>query len=474
MDVEKEYNILILGEAGVGKSTFINAFANYLAYPTMERAILGKTITLIPNEFFITDEKFMQFRVENGGATQEENSNESPSTRATKVHKFVIRNTILRVIDTPGYVDSNADTTFLEAILCSIASYDCINCIAIFLKPNDPNIRFIGELLHRLHKSVIANLVFCYTNTRLTKFRTGEQNPALEKLLAKRPVGIEFNSSHIYCFDSESYLFLSAKEREVKFCEEMQLPFAKSWDHSVKETDRLMKHVKSLAPCKISHISPVNAPPHVSRLAKLMAEIEERIAKCVKSIDHVKDVIREVDEQIQALASHLVIDKQEVERVDLKWPRTVCTNPSCFKLTQSNGVFKANYDVCHEECCCVYLSDVNNLRKCSKMNNGCCSECGHNFSEHTQITYEIEERVVQVEDESVKKKIEKKTLYRKQQLAKLMETQELISQYKEELLELENVSKSFCSEEVYDIFFFRSLSSWNTSLLMDHIFGVTE
>ncbi|CAG8821274.1 30289_t:CDS:1, partial [Racocetra persica] len=35
----KEINILLLGETGVGKSTFINAFANYLKFNSLEDAI---------------------------------------------------------------------------------------------------------------------------------------------------------------------------------------------------------------------------------------------------------------------------------------------------------------------------------------------------------------------------------------------------------------------------------------------------
>ncbi|CAG8723864.1 443_t:CDS:2, partial [Scutellospora calospora] len=72
----EEVNILLLGETGAGKSTFINAFANYFKFNSLDEAISGEIDVLITCE---------------------------SSTQECEAHVFPVdENKVIRLIDTPG------------------------------------------------------------------------------------------------------------------------------------------------------------------------------------------------------------------------------------------------------------------------------------------------------------------------------------------------------------------------------------
>ena len=54
----EEVNILLLGETGVGKSTFINGLINYLTYATFDEAMSGDLKVAIPCQFSVPDDDY--------------------------------------------------------------------------------------------------------------------------------------------------------------------------------------------------------------------------------------------------------------------------------------------------------------------------------------------------------------------------------------------------------------------------------
>ena len=139
-----ELNILLLGETGVGKSTFINAFINYLAYQTFEKAEKAEPIVLIPVSFVMTsNNQFDEYDVKLGDHNNSNEDFDHPGqtiTQHCESYTFDLDNkTKLRLIDTPGIGDTRGlsqDDKNIQYILSYVSNLSHLNAICILLKPN--------------------------------------------------------------------------------------------------------------------------------------------------------------------------------------------------------------------------------------------------------------------------------------------------------------------------------------------------
>ena len=172
-DPSKEINILLLGQTGVGKSTFINGLANYFCYDTLKEAARNKMQVVIPSSITFTDEEtFEEKTIEIGQRNESENFNDTGQTGTQQCRSFVFRvgEKNLRIIDTPGIGDTRGleyDTKNFQDMLTYISKYEHLNGVCILLKPNEERatilFRFcINELLRHLHQSVSENIVFIF------------------------------------------------------------------------------------------------------------------------------------------------------------------------------------------------------------------------------------------------------------------------------------------------------------------------
>jgi GTPase SAR1 family protein len=171
-----ELNILILGETGVGKSTFINAFINYLSFETLDDAMKEEKLNaVIPCSFamqYVDKEDpngaFIEKDIRIGHSTTEHDGAAGQSaTQSTSIYPMTVGDTIVRLIDTPGIGDTRGvdqDRENMANILATLRYFPKLHGILILLKPNNSRLnlmfRFcVKELLTHLHRDAARNMV---------------------------------------------------------------------------------------------------------------------------------------------------------------------------------------------------------------------------------------------------------------------------------------------------------------------------
>ncbi|KAF7191807.1 hypothetical protein HII31_06852 [Pseudocercospora fuligena] len=428
-----ELNILVLGETGVGKSTFINAFVNYVTFDSLEDALnTGGLQCLIPStftwqslsgdEYFekhikvspFTDTSNNQLQDEKDGTTGES------ATQCTKTYTIPVGNTRLRLIDTPGIGDTRGsaqDKKNMNDILAKLRTVKELHGILILLKPNNARLTVmfkfcLKELLSHLHRDAAKNIVFGFTNARNTSFRPGETYSTLKRMIDDdKSVGIQLGRPITYCFDSESFRCLAAHLNGIDIhdlggIQDYQL----SWEKSAGEVRRMLHHLRPTitAPHQTSETVDLHATRElVKTLTIPMAGITQTINNNIAlQKDQQADLIDALARG-QVLESALHLNKVVYEMRKLDRPRTVCSDKDCVEFKDENKHYKS---YCHDPCCLPNV-EIDKIQ-CPEL-VGCaafggsqnCQKCGHSWQVHLHVIWEPVESTIDVEDAAVAQRI---------------------------------------------------------------------
>jgi len=362
-----EINILLLGQTGVGKSTFINGLANYICNDTLDQAVNDQMQAVIPSSFAFTDNNTETDRTIKIGESDEHESFKEigqSCTQHCRSFVFPVGNRNLRIIDAPGIGDTRGleqDTKNFHEILTYISQYEHLNGICILLKPNEERLTIlfkfcINELLRHLHKSASENIIFVFTNARATFFKPGNSSSLLRGLLEQHKreqnVQVPFSQANTFLLDNEPFRYLALRRNGIQLDGEQTLSYQKSWDHTVKEYSRLMSHI-------------VTRPLHGVRDTLSLNEAEQLIRKLTRPI---AETAKLIEQNLQLAKQHKEnvlknpeiasqgLPQNDVKIVRLKDPRTVCVSEKCCRYIVINNETKIEYtSKCHDVC---YLKGI--------------------------------------------------------------------------------------------------------------------
>ncbi|CAG8959796.1 hypothetical protein HYFRA_00001704 [Hymenoscyphus fraxineus] len=469
----KYLNILILGETGVGKSTFINALVNYLEFETLDDAIgFDKLNYLIPCSFSTQvmdrdnpSQPIQEKRIKVGSRDDEKDGSRGDSaTQRTQVYPVTFNmgdsTQTVRLIDTPGMGDTRGvdfDRKNMADILSTLSGYDELHGILILLKSNSARLTIsfsycIKELLTHLHHNAAKNMAFGFTNTRISNYTPGDTYGPLKALLQQRPdMGLSLSTPTTYCFDSESFRYLAALKNGVPMPN--KLDFDRSWKHSRDESLRLISHFKQNIPHKVKNTVSLNgARQLIGELTKPIAEISQLIHS---NIALTEDKMQELkDERLTGdqLRDRLHVQKIQMSAVPLAHPRTVCGNAACVEV-RSDGteedktvtIYKAH---CHGQC---GLRDVQadqlahpGLIRCWAFSGSqYCRQCRHHWQEHLHILYELVEKTVTAVDGTIQQKLASHANDLTLRETALKQHDQRISEYKQEREKIRDAAAKF-------------------------------
>lgn len=483
LKVPEAINILILGQTGVGKSTWINAFVNYLQLPTLDEALQENQPFqwIIPFAFEVNNVNDkgeyeavkvkvgfdkMEQAAPNSVVAEKDGISGASSTQITAVHRVKDGKGIIRLIDTPGIGDTEgteSDKKNMADILCVLRSYKDIHGILILLKPNDQklNLMFkfcIQELLTNLHRDAARNIAFGFTNTRGTNYKPGDTFGPLNELLSqhKDTVDIPLNQSHVYCFDSESFRFLAAQKtcnQTIGNLDENRT----SWDKSVEESRRLINYFQGLTPHNVrSTVNLYETRYRIVNLTKPMAEIAAAIEATIRIND---DEIRDLQESNSLkvnLEKSLRTRVLKPTAVRVEMPLTTCSDKACVTYLDSGtkgldgrAILTTNYkSKCHSPCYLegVALENIGDaaLRSCWAMNRGeFCRQCGHVWNSHLHINYELKYIYEEVNNPRIEEQLQKNADIQAQKEASIALKTRQISELEAELAKIRDTAAQF-------------------------------
>ncbi|KAH0491274.1 hypothetical protein TgHK011_002711 [Trichoderma gracile] len=463
-------NILMLGETGVGKSTFINAFVNYLSYSTLDEAKNADSLaSVIPCSFSLQtmdrdrpETGIKEFNVKVGGRDDEaDGSTGNSATQKSAVYPVTIGAKTYRLIDTPGIGDTRGlsyDKENMADILKTISSYDKLHGILVLVKSNNARLTVlfkfcVKELLTHLHRSATKNMAFGFTNTRISNYAPGDTFKPLKALLDDQSdIPITLSTATTYCFDSESFRYLAAYKQGIPMDNEEE--FRRSWDHSSKEAHRLLKYFASTQPHPVTSTLSLNgARKVILELTKPMASISDSIKKNIKLCEDKKLELTDTQLTAAKLRKRLRLERIQFKAVKLNRPRTVCKNPDCCDFKDSgldDGVVVTIYKThCHAEC---YLNNVTKdvvadpgLINCWAFNGTSeCRVCKHRWQEHLHVLYELFETKVQVTDKEIERQLKANADDVTLRQLVITRLDQDIAEYNRELDEVRRASARFC------------------------------
>lgn len=376
------YKMLLIGETGSGKTSFLNLLCNY--------AVIKKLGFESGLEQF---KNFNDIELENAQSKQMESK-----TSGTALYNIELNDLKLGVIDTPGFGDSRGideDKKHAQRIIAALKEVEHVNCICLIINGRlsrlTASLRYVlAEITAILPKNILDNVVVIFTNTA----NVLDLNFDLESLSKYFGKEVEkcFFIENPYC------QFEKAKKKQNKISKRLLAESLKEgFEKTGRELDKMHKEVKDL---------PAVHTKHFTQLYEKKKEIECKILDMLAAYDSQVNLTKEMkkaQEKVEAAQNTKKLNKDfqtyttttRWKRIDTPYHNTLCGAPGCYK-------------VCHEQCGLPKSFEKEIFQYCGGVRGSTCCNCGHSYLSHyhNEVKMVEETETIPLVNSEMKKKFE--------------------------------------------------------------------
>jgi len=414
--------VLLIGETGVGKSTWINAFANYIKFSSLEEAVKAGGVFPIKCDFQLRDpqtQQMISISSEGSGIkTMSQLSEIGESvTDMPSEYNFQYESSQINLIDTPGLMDTkdtagthDTDREHVNNILRLLSTYDEIHAICILLNGNTNRLSntfkyTLTELLKHLDTGACNNVIFVFTHTNT---KSDQTQVILERFLEEKNLLIPLppDKPTIYCFDNDTVRYLAQCKNNIPQAKDDKDDAQRNWKRSLRSATEMFGYVSSLKPHSVAGIKEMYNAEHTTRiLSKLVLETlmcickdEDELQAKAKEAEAVRtEIIQDPAKFAQHdLKALLFVKETKVIHTPLDHTIVICESPKCAIIVRGERVYP---QICCKNC------DSLMIYWCASMNYaGKCKECGCGKKKHqwrqtetkkvTETVYQPDESVI--------------------------------------------------------------------------------
>ena len=378
------YKMLLIGETGSGKTSFLNLLCN-----------CGLVQALGFTDGLAQFRNFNDIKLENARASKMESK-----TSDAKLYNVDLNDLKVGVIDTPGFGDSRGikeDKLHVKRIVDSLKGEEYINCVCLTINGRQARMSatlqyVLSEVTAVLPRQVLGNVIVVFTNT------SDPLDLNFDPKALNDYFGREVESERIFFIENPYCRFEKAKVQEGKL---LQDRIARSLKKSFDETGEVLTEIYTV----LKGFKQVHTH-HFATLYDKKQEVERKVMGLLTEYDNQtrleKQIAKAGEEADAAVATKSLNTKyrststgKRMKQVPTSRHNTLCGAPGC-------------YSNCHISCNLDKSFDKRVFLSCWCIVGENCRVCGHHYEAHfhDERRHEEEEYTTEWVDETMKKKFE--------------------------------------------------------------------